>query len=130
MKREEGIFMKKIKRFVAIFLSFGLMLAGTLTASAAEQSEQWPEESVSSETITVQELSVNRCSDPLFVKGNGVRLRRTPGTSGDVVGLLYENKGDWVRISGVIEQKDGYWWQEVVESSIGLQGWIATNYIF
>ena len=88
------------------------------------------EESVSSESITAPEPVVNRSSDQIFVKANGVRLRRTPGTSGEVVGLLYENKGDWVRISGVIEWKDGYWWQEVVESSIGLQGWIATNYIF
>ena len=34
-----------------------------------------------------------------YVKGNGVRLRSTPSTSGVINGLLYETRKDWVLLN-------------------------------
>lgn len=65
----------------------------------------------------------------LDVKGNGVRLRKEPGTSGEIIGLLYENNKDWVTVSGKGIYKDGYYWEEVIDSSIGSCGWIADIYL-
>lgn len=123
--------MRKIKRFVVTLLSVGLMLTGSMTAFAAEPPEQQSEKLAVSETIIEPRIVGSYdSSDAIPVRGNGVRLRRTPGTSGEIVGLLYEDADDWVKISGAIEMKDGYVWQQVVDSSIGLTGWIASNYIF
>ncbi|MDE6924727.1 MAG: hypothetical protein K2P59_05625, partial [Acetatifactor sp.] len=102
----------------------------SMTSLAAELPQQQTEESVSVASITGQIYE-----DPAFVnktcyvRGNGVRLRRDPGTSGDVLGELYENAGDWVTLTGQYTLESGYKWMEVSNSSIGMKGWIAINYI-
>lgn len=132
--KEKGrIVMKKIKGIkgiAATILSLGLMMAGSLTSFAAELPEQRSEETVAIESIAA-ETAINPDYEgaTLYVKGDGVRLRRTAGTSGEIVGLLYEAERAWVTLSGVYEDKDGHTWLRVTNSSIGLKGWIAEEYV-
>lgn len=65
-----------------------------------------------------------------YVKGNGVRLRNTPSTSGVVNGLLYESRGDWVLLNDNYSLNQNYLWWQVADSSIGYPGWVVNDYIY
>lgn len=65
-----------------------------------------------------------------YVKGNGVRLRKTPSTSATINGLLYESKKDWVLLNDNYSLNENYIWWEVADSSIGFPGWIVNDYIY
>ena len=129
-KRKEGIAMKKFKRIMATVLSLCMVMAGSLTAFAAELPEQSLEKSGLVEGITratgVLAVFVDKDCD---VIGNGVRLRREPDENGEVLGLLYEKDGACVHTSGVYYSTDDQTWLEVTSSSIGQSGWIALPYV-
>lgn len=113
--------MKTIKRFAATILSLGIVLTSSLMATAAEPAVQ-----------SATETSVHTQSDTeiYFVLGNGVRVRRSPGNSSEAVGLLYENRGDWVEVRlDNTTIADGLNWYQVVDSSTGVTGWIAGRYL-
>ena len=57
-----------------------------------------------------------------YVKGNGVRLRNTPSTSGAINGLLYETRKDWVLLNDNYSLNENYIWWQVSDSSIGYSG--------
>lgn len=118
--------MRKIKSIAAVILSLGMVMAGSLTSFAAELPEQRPEESVS---VEIMAESAVESYTRTYVVGNGVRLRRTPGTDGEVVGLLYEDQNDWVNLNGVERVVDGIYWRQVTNSSIGVGGWISRDYL-
>lgn len=63
------------------------------------------------------------------IKGAGVHLRRTPSMSGEIVGMLYEEDGAWVMIDGTVVTTGNITWVKVTESSIGVGGWISSDYI-
>lgn len=65
-----------------------------------------------------------------YVKGNGVRLRSTPSTSGVINGLLYETRKDWVLLNDNYSLNENYIWWQVSDSSIGYPGWIVNDYIY
>ena len=65
-----------------------------------------------------------------YVKGNGVRLRNTPSTSGIINGLLYESRKDWVLLNDNYSLNENYIWWQVSDSSIGYPGWIVNDYIY
>lgn len=65
-----------------------------------------------------------------YVKGNGVRLRNTPSTSGVINGLLYETRKDWVLLNDNYSLNENYIWWQVSDSSIGCPGWIVNDYIY
>lgn len=65
-----------------------------------------------------------------YVKGNGVRLRNTPSTSGVINGLLYESRKDWVLLNDNYSLNENYIWWQVSDSSIGYPGWIVNDYIY
>lgn len=65
-----------------------------------------------------------------YVKGNGVRLRNTPSTSGEINGLLYETRKDWVLLNDNYSLNEKYIWWQVDDSSIGYPGWIVNDYIY
>lgn len=65
-----------------------------------------------------------------YVKGNGVRLRKSPSTSATINGLLYESKKDWVLLNDNYSLNENYIWWEVADSSIGFPGWIVNDYIY
>lgn len=122
--------MKKIKCFSATILSFGMVLTSSMTSYAAELPKQQSLELVLPNSTAGQLLPFTSYARiTLDVKGNGVRLRKEPSTSAEIVGLLYENNGDWVTVSGKGIYKDGYYWEEVIDSSIGFSGWIADIYL-
>lgn len=64
-----------------------------------------------------------------YVKGNGVRLRNTPSTSGVINGLLCETRKDWVLLNDNYSLNENYIWWQVSDSSIGCPGWIVNDYI-
>ena len=54
-----------------------------------------------------------------YVKGNGVRLRNTPSTSGVINGLLYETRKDWVLLNDNYSLNENYiWWQVTAQSVV------------
>lgn len=122
--------MRKIKGIVATILSLGMVMAGSLTSFAAELTEQ----RLGEVALIESTASDDSYEDPdyrnccLYVKGNGVRLRREAG-DGEIVGLLYENAKDWVTLSGAVHVISGSTWLEVKESSIGYQGWVLEDYL-
>lgn len=122
--------MRNIKRIVATALSFGMVMAGSLTSFAAELPAQDHEVSVSVESAAAQndvlEDWVNKKCD---VTGNGVALRRAPGTSSERLGLFYLADDPWVVTSGECQDKDGHTWMKVTDSSLGLSGWVAQEYL-
>lgn len=65
-----------------------------------------------------------------YVKGNGVRLRNTPSTSGVINGLLYESRNDWVLLNDNYSLNENYIWWQVSDSSIGYPGWVVNDYIY
>ncbi|MCM1410152.1 MAG: SH3 domain-containing protein [Lachnospiraceae bacterium] len=122
--------MRKIKGFVATVLSLGMVLACSVTSFAAELPAQDQEVAVSFERSATQynilQGWVNKKCD---VTGEGVALRREPGTDSERVGLLYKGEGAWVVTSGEYEIKGEYVWMKVTESSIGHTGWVALRYL-
>ena len=52
-----------------------------------------------------------------YVKGNGVRLRNTPSTSGVINGLLCETRKDWVLLNDNYSLNENYIWWQVSDSS-------------
>lgn len=111
--------MKKMKHFIATVLSLGIILTSSLMAVAAEPIRQ-----------SVAEINPHTQSetDVYFVLGDGVRVRQTPGLSASniTVGLLYENRNDWVEVRlDNTRVVDGLNWYQVVDSSTGVTGWIA-----
>lgn len=122
--------MRKTKRFVATVLSLGMMLACSVTSFAAELPAQDREASVSVESSAAQYPVLTDWVDKTCdVTGNGVALRRAPGTDSERVGLLYKGNGDWVVTSGECYAQDGYVWMKVTRSSIGYTGWVALTYL-
>lgn len=65
-----------------------------------------------------------------YVKGNRVRLRKSPSTSAIINGILYESKKDWVLLNDNYSLNENYMWWEVADSSIGFPGWIVNDYIY
>jgi Bacterial SH3 domain. len=124
-KRKEGIFMKKIKVYVAAVLSLCMVLAGSMTAFAAEAGQQ-PEEPVLAAGSARIFILPDYENSSRTVTGDGVRLRAEPGNNGSVVGLLY--KGNNVYLSGEAEIVDGITWLRVLQSPSGA-GWIAKNFV-
>lgn len=122
--------MRKMKGIVATILSLGMVMAGSLTSLAAELPEQRLEEAVSIENTASQAYFVDPAYEGVsrYIKGNGVRLRREPG-DGEVVGLLYENAKDWVKLSGEIDEVNDRWWVRVIDSSTGYTGWMAEEFL-
>lgn len=122
--------MRKTKRFVATVLSLGMMLACSVTSFAAELPVQDREASVSVESSAARYSEMKDWADKKCdVTGDGVALRRAPGTGSERVSLLYKGNGDWVVTSGKCQYKDGYTWMEVTSSSTGYTGWVALTYL-
>lgn len=65
-----------------------------------------------------------------YVKGNRVRLRKSPSTSAIINGILYESKKDWVLLNDNYSLNENYIWWEVADSSIGFPGWVVNDYIY
>lgn len=65
-----------------------------------------------------------------YVKGNRVRLRKSPSTSAIINGILYESKKDWALLNDNYSLNENYMWWEVADSSIGFPGWIVNDYIY
>lgn len=64
------------------------------------------------------------------IKGNSACLRDTPSTSGQMIGLLDQNKKDWVLLNNNYSVNENYIWWQVSDSSTGSSGWIANDYIY
>lgn len=122
--------MRKIKSIVATALSLGMVLACSVTSFAAELPAQDHEVSVSVESSAARyDVLPDWVDKTCDVTGNGVALRRSPGTSSERLGLFYLDDEPWVVTSGEYQDKDGYTWMKVTNSSLGLSGWVAQNYL-
>lgn len=125
-KRKEGVFMKKIKGYIAAVLSLCMVLAGSMTAFAAEAGQQ-PEEPVLT-AGSARSFILPDYEDSLrTITRNDVNLRAEPGLSGTIVGEFV--KGDTVYLSGEAEIADGHTWLRVISSSINKSGWVAKDYV-
>lgn len=65
-----------------------------------------------------------------YVNDEHVHLRNTASTSGEINGLLEQNKKDWVLLTDNYSLNENYIWWEIAASSIGASGWIVNDYIY
>ncbi|MDE5781420.1 MAG: SH3 domain-containing protein [Lachnospiraceae bacterium] len=102
--------------------SVSLLMAGAmvfLPVSMSAQAKEVPNNTKIVNTVTEKVFGNAK------IKGNGVRIRKGPGTSATVVGLLY--KGDRVQ-ADYQAYGDGKWWYHCKTQS-GLEGYIAVEYL-
>ena len=130
--------MRKIKRLCGLFICCCVVVTSSVTAFAAEKvKEPFANLEVVTDKETINEIvsenpRIQKYLDQneVFVKGNGVRLRSTPSTSGVINGLLYETRKDWVLLNDNYSLNENYIWWQVSDSSIGYPGWIVNDYIY
>ena len=142
---------KKIKRLCGLFICCCVVVTSSVTAFAAEKdkepfanldqnevfadleiiTDQNEIEKIWEENPDVKTLMKSKEYYYLaYVKGNGVRLRNTPSTSGVINGLLCETRKDWVLLNDNYSLNENYIWWQVSDSSIGCPGWIVNDYIY
>lgn len=117
--------MKKIKGYIAAVLSFCMVLAGSMTAFAAEAGQQ-PEEPVLVEVSARSFILPDYENSSRTITGNRVNLRAEPGLKGTIINWLYA--GNQVYLSGEAEIVDGYTWLRVLQSPVGPE-WVAKQYV-
>lgn len=100
-------------------------LASPATAFASEPSLEQPEEPVNESNYYVPGYQGLKFT----IVGNGVRLRKEPSLSGDVLGLFYEQDKPWVVLTGEFSSANGLEWAQVSNSSLGFGGWVDLHYI-
>ena len=115
----------RFKCLLTTLLSLVMIFASLSTAFASEPSLQRPEDPVSESRYVVPGYAGLKYS----IDGSGVRLRRNPSLSGEVLGLLYGKDDDvdggaWVVLTGEFSDANGVHWAQVSDSSIGLPGWV------
>lgn len=121
--------MRKIKGYLATILSLCMVLAGSMTVSAAEPGQQ-PEEPALVEG-TARIIILPDYEDSFrYVKGDKVYLRAEPSANGTIVGQFYAINKPWVILNGEAEIADGHTWLRVTSSSINASGWIAKEYVY
>ncbi|MDE6253674.1 MAG: SH3 domain-containing protein [Lachnospiraceae bacterium] len=109
-----------MKKFIKKAVS--LLMAGAMVIVPVSMSVQ--AEEVNNDTEIVNAVSQKEYGNAT-IKGDGVRIRKSPDTSSTVVGLLY--KGD--RVQTVYQAYgSGRWWYYCKTQS-GLEGYIATEYL-
>lgn len=123
------------KKIVAVSLVAATLMIPSYGVFAADSSSY-----VSTTTLSSKEVlagltpvkssgKITTMSATYKITGDGVRLRKTPSTSGTVLGLL--NKGDMVNAQhgGTDVVADGYVWKQVYSYSHEAWGWVAVNYL-
>lgn len=111
----------KLKK-VSVFLLVVVLLISNLGGIALAKNE------TDVKVYRVKEivLPLSATYDP---RVEGLRMRKTPGIDGIVVGLLYP--GDYISVQhgGDIIYKDGYEWVWGTKQSDGLSGWVVLSYL-
>lgn len=93
-----------------------------------------PEETVApQETLTAVGQMIDGLAQGMYVQitntgGDGLRLRRDPGTTSDILFLGYD--AEVFKITGGPEIVDGYtWWYLTAPYDESRSGWAASNYL-
>lgn len=118
------------KGIISTFSVFTCLLVLSVTSAfAAENETSLPAiesqqvQASSNEISSITPLS----ADTGIINANGVYVRRTPSSSGTVVGSL--NKGDEVELSDTKYSGSGYTWYYVISIRTGLSGYVQSQYI-
>lgn len=111
----------KLKK-VSVFLLVVVLLISNLVGIALAKNET----DVKVYRVKELVLPLSATYDP---RVEGLRMRKTPGLDGIVVGLLYP--GDYISVQhgGDIIYKDGYEWVWGTKQSDGLSGWVVLSYL-
>lgn len=116
--------MNRFKCFLMTLLSLVMVFVSSATAFASEPSLQRPEDPVNESNYFVPGFQGMK----YFIKGTDVQLRRNPGLSGEVLGLLdADGRDPWVVLTGEFADVDGIRWAQVSDSSLGFGGWVVVN---
>lgn len=106
----------------SVFLLVVLLLISNLGGIALAKDE------TDTKVYRVKEI-VSPLSAPYDPRVEGLRMRKTPGLDGIIVGLLYP--GDYISVQdgGDIIYKDGYEWVWGTKQSDGISGWVVLSYL-
>lgn len=128
--------MKFCKRLVSTLL-LAAMLVTCMSAFAFAAEDVAVIEEPSLEANIISDDSTDTAIAPRAmmaeILGNGVRLRKTPGTSGKILAQL--NKGEYVIPAmddegrWVLVEADGYTWVLVYSQRLQLEGYVASQYV-
>lgn len=119
------------KKILCTMLTLACLLgSSTITFAADNEKSLTPNSDPKQVQATLTENDV--IVKPMSATGgvinaDGVRVRRTPSTSGTVVGLFY--KGDEVEIGDAIYTGSGYTWYYVINIRTGVSGYVVTQYV-
>lgn len=120
---------KKMYRFKCLLmtlLSLVMIFASSATAFASEPSLQQPEDPV----YETNYITPGYAGLKYSIKGSNVQLRRNPSLSGEVLGQLdADDRPAWVVLTGEFSDANGIHWAQVSNSSLGLGGWVAFQYL-
>lgn len=106
----------------SVFLLVVLLLISNLGGIALAKDE------TDTKVYRVKEI-VSPLSATYDPRVEGLRMRKTLGLDGIIVGLLYP--GDYISVQdgGDIIYKDGYEWVWGTKQSDGISGWVVLSYL-
>lgn len=111
-----------MKKKIVVFLLAFVMLIGNISGIAFANSTG------NTKVYRVKEIMVpySGTYNPIV---EGLRIRKTPGLSGRVLGMLYP--GDYLTVQHGADAvyKDGYEWVMGTRQSDGLSGWVVFSYL-
>lgn len=90
-------------------------------------------ESTTTPTPSPSSITIGGIGQGIFVQisgtgGNGLRLRKEPGTQSDVLFLGYE--AEVFKVTDGPQELDGYiWWYLTAPYDVNRSGWAASNYL-
>lgn len=108
--------MNKVVKTLSILMMSAILILPVFTTVQAEEINN-----NTTEVVTYAKAKFGNAS----IKGNGIRLRKGPGTSATILGLLYD--GDRIKLIHQ-EYTNGQWWY-YIEIESGLKGYILPKYI-
>lgn len=123
-----------IRYLLLTMMSLIMILSFSTNASAAELNNDVELNEVDIQVLSYDEttnrsLAVVTASHSANgeVSGNGVRLRATPSSTGQVLELMYD--GEYVWIDWSTYGQGGYSWYHIQRIKTGTYGWASINYI-
>lgn len=116
IRYQGGYIMKKLIKTLSILMMSAMMI---LPAAVSTQAEEVNNDT--NEVVTYAKAKFGNAT----INADGVRIRKGPGTSATIVGLLY--KGDRVK-TYYQAYGDGKWFY-YIETESGVKGYVVTSYL-
>lgn len=123
----------KMKGAICIICALGVFGTSHFSVSAADVARTETGEIFNISDIgdgAAIDITAVRLAANATIIADGVRFRRTPSLSGEILGTFYSGQRVWHSYNSMdIVVADGYWWVPVIRLSDGVKGYVAMDYI-